>query len=234
MVVWQTLRACSSTLSSHSASTRSASGRPSSQARWRSRTSWTWRSHRSARPTRRSVSAAFTPPQPLWPTTMMWRTRSMSTANCTTDSALRSVGTTTLATLRCTNSSPGSRPTSSLAGTRLSAQPIHRYCGVCCLSRREKKPGSRCSISPAHCRLLSQSSWSAVVLGFGSVRNLVGLRRRGGAAGGWRWRTPRRGPARAGGGSGPRAARSRPGSPRCPRAAAAAARGGRAALRGRR
>ena len=51
--------------------------------------------------------------------------------------------TTTLATLRWTKSSPGSRPTISLAGTRLSEQPIHRYSGVCWAARCWKKSGSR-------------------------------------------------------------------------------------------
>ena len=60
------------------------------------------------------------------PTTMTCSTCSASTAYCSTDRQLRSVWTTTLATLRWTNSSPGSRSTISLAGTRLSEQPIHR------------------------------------------------------------------------------------------------------------
>mgnify|MGYP003694316245 CR=1 FL=1 len=41
-------------------------------------------------------------------------------AYCSTERQLRSVCTTTLATLRWTKSSPGARPTISLAGTRLS------------------------------------------------------------------------------------------------------------------
>jgi hypothetical protein len=56
-------------------------------------------------------------------------TFSTSTANCITDRQFRSVCTTTLAMLRCTKSSPGSRLTISLAGTRLSEQPIQRYFG---------------------------------------------------------------------------------------------------------
>ena len=116
-------------------------GTVSSQAPCRLRTSWTWRSQLSARPTRRSSSAAMTPPHCEWPTTMMWRTLRTSVANWMTDRQLRSEWTTTLATLRWTNSSPGARSTSSLAGTRLSAQPIHRYCGACCWSRPLKKPG---------------------------------------------------------------------------------------------
>jgi hypothetical protein len=46
-----------------------------------------------------------------------------------TDRQLRSVCTTTLATLRWTKTSPGSRPTIWLAGTRESEQPIHRNSG---------------------------------------------------------------------------------------------------------
>jgi hypothetical protein len=36
----------------------------------------------------------------------------------------------------------GSSPTISLAGTRLSEQPIQRYFGACCSESRRKKPGS--------------------------------------------------------------------------------------------
>jgi len=46
------------------------------------------------------ISAAFTPPQPSWPHTMMCSTFNTSTAYCITDKQLRSVCTTTLATLR--------------------------------------------------------------------------------------------------------------------------------------
>src|SRR5581483_10630875 len=56
-----------------------------------------------------------------------------------TERQFRSVCTTTFATLRWTNISPGSRPTSCVAGTRLSEQPIHNYSGVCCLDRLSKK-----------------------------------------------------------------------------------------------
>src|SRR5258707_285962 len=38
---------------------------------------------------------------------MTWRTLRRSTANCSTDRQFRSVWTTRLATLRCTNTSPG-------------------------------------------------------------------------------------------------------------------------------
>eukprot|EP00961_Rhodomonas_salina_P265099 3583594-Rhodomonas_salina.1 len=41
-----------------------------------------------------------------------------------------SVPTTWLATFLCTNSSPGPRPTSSLAGTRASEHPTHRNLGA--------------------------------------------------------------------------------------------------------
>ena len=82
-------------------------------------------------------------------------TFSTSTANCSTDRQFRSVWTTTLATLRWTNSSPGSRPTISLAGTRLSEQPIHRYSGACWPASRVKNAGSRLTRSAAQARLLS-------------------------------------------------------------------------------
>ena len=52
--------------------------------------------------------------------------------------ALRSVTGTTLATLRWTKSSPGSRPTIRLAGTRLSEQPIQSRSGRWMWARREK------------------------------------------------------------------------------------------------
>ena len=64
----------------------------------------------------------------------------ISTAYCRTDRQLMSVWMTRLATLRWTKISPGSSPTISFAGTRLSAQPIHRYLGVCWRARSLKKP----------------------------------------------------------------------------------------------
>src|SRR5450432_968380 len=93
---------------------------------------------------------------------MMCLTLSTSVANWITDRQLRSEWTTTLATLRWTKSSPGSRSTSSLAGTRLSAQPIHMYCGACCWSSPVKKPGRAASIFFAQRRLLSSSSSRSV------------------------------------------------------------------------
>ena len=69
---------------------------------------------------------------------MMWRTPSEDTAYSITAIALRSVTGTTLATLRWTNSSPGSRPTIWLAGTRLSEQPIQSRSGRWMCARREK------------------------------------------------------------------------------------------------
>src|SRR5215469_8551910 len=62
--------------------------------------------------------------------------------------------------LRCTNTSPGSRPMISLAGTRLSEQPIHRYCGACWPTRRLKNPGSAATLPSAQARLLAFSSSS--------------------------------------------------------------------------
>src|SRR3954469_6429618 len=76
-------------------------------------------------------------------------------AYCITDRQFMSVCTTRLATLRCTKSSPGSRPTISLAGTRLSEQPIHRYCGACWPSSRRKNPGSAEIIRAAQARLFA-------------------------------------------------------------------------------
>src|SRR5262245_647961 len=70
-----------------------------------------------------------------------------STAYWRTERQFRSVCTTRFATLRCTNNSPGRSPTISLAGTRLSEQPIHRYFGLCWSTRRLKKVGSRRVIS---------------------------------------------------------------------------------------
>src|SRR5262245_46949768 len=87
---------------------------------------------------------------------MMWPTFRTSTANWTVERQLRSVWTTTLATLRWTNISPGRRPTIWLAGTRLSEQPIQRYCGACWPERRRKNSGSCRVISAAHERLLAK------------------------------------------------------------------------------
>src|SRR3990167_3574852 len=76
------------------------------------------------------------------------------------DRQFRSVGTTTLATLRCTNTSPGARPVIWLAGTRLSEQPIHMYCGLCCASRSVKNVGFSRTMAAAHSRLWSNMSCS--------------------------------------------------------------------------
>src|SRR6476661_2243304 len=95
---------------------------------------------------------------------MMCSTLSMSTANWIVDSAFRSECTTTLATLRCTNTSPGSRPVIWLAGTRLSLQPIHMNLGRCCFTSPVKKPGRERSISAAQARLWSKRSWIVVML----------------------------------------------------------------------
>src|SRR4051794_18407590 len=73
---------------------------------------------------------------------MMCSTFSASTAYCSTDRQFRSECTTRLAMFRCTNTSPGSRPRISLAGTRLSAQPIQRYFGDCWRASRVKNSGS--------------------------------------------------------------------------------------------
>src|SRR5690606_31841074 len=124
-------------------------------------TSPTWRMQLSARPTRVPRNAAPTPPQPECPTTRMWRTLSTSTANWITDMQLRSVCTITLAMLRWTNTSPGERSMTWLAGTRESEQPIHRYLGACCLDNRSKNPGSSSSMRSAQVRLLRSSAASS-------------------------------------------------------------------------
>src|SRR6201986_4970381 len=54
-----------------------------------------------------------------------------------------------------TNISPGSRSTISLAGTRLSEQPIHRYSGACWSVSRRKNPGSASTLRSAQARLLA-------------------------------------------------------------------------------
>src|SRR5687768_3293682 len=89
-----------------------------------------------------------------------------STANCSTDRQFRSVCTTTLATLRWTNSSPGSRPTISFAGTRLSEQPTQRNSGAWIFSSREKNVGSCLTRAAAQVLLF----WSRVVTGVISLR----------------------------------------------------------------
>src|SRR5690606_14237647 len=57
-------------------------------------------------------------------------------------------------TLRCTNSSPGISPTTSLAGTRLSEQPIHRNSGRCWRASRAKNSGSCARNASDQLRLL--------------------------------------------------------------------------------
>src|SRR4051812_32021196 len=96
---------------------------------------------------------------------MMCSTCRTCTANCITDRQLRSLCTTTLATLRCTKSSPGRSPTISLAGTRLSEQPIQRYLGRCCRERRAKNSGSFRRIRADHSRFFSRRFVRAVMAG---------------------------------------------------------------------
>ena len=52
----------------------------------------------------------------------------------------------------------------SLAGTRLSEQPIHMYLGFCWLASPVKKPGRVRSISAAHSRLREKRSLSLSVM----------------------------------------------------------------------
>src|SRR5690606_11019280 len=87
-------------------------------------------------------------------------------ANCSAARQFRSVCTTTCATLRCTNTSPGGSPMISLAGTRLSEQPIHRYFGFCCCESRSKNDGSDARMRSDQSRLFWNSSCSTR-MGFG-------------------------------------------------------------------
>src|SRR5690606_3960472 len=91
----------------------------------------------------------------------MCSTFSTSTANWITDMQLRSVCTITLAMLRWTNTSPGARPMTWLAGTRESEQPIHRYLGACSSDRRSKNCGSSLRTPSAQALLLLSSFASA-------------------------------------------------------------------------
>src|SRR5215213_4899106 len=90
-------------------------------------------------------------------------TLSTSTAYCMTDRQLRSVWTTTLATLRWTNISPGERSTNCVEGTRESEHPIHRYSGVWWRASSRKNSGSRALIPPAHARFRSKSLFSVFI-----------------------------------------------------------------------
>src|SRR5207244_10384412 len=83
----------------------------------------------------------------------------------------RSVCTTTLPTLRCTNNSPGASPTIWFAGTRLSEQPIQRYFGDCCRDNSRKNSGFTCRIPSDHARFLSKR-WSSVSIFSEGQRNL--------------------------------------------------------------
>src|SRR6218665_1086348 len=117
---------------------------------------------------------------------MMSSTLSTSTANWMADSAFRSEDTTMLATLRCTNTSPGSRPVIWFAGTRLSEQPIHMYLGVCCFTRPVKNPGHSRSIRAAQARLCTNRSSIDEVMGFaGWLRGLPAGGARGGGSTGF-------------------------------------------------
>src|SRR4051812_32521561 len=91
-----------------------------------------------------------------------------------------------LATLRWTNTSPGSSPVIWLAGTRLSEHPIHMYLGACCFVSDEKKPGRSRSICAAQARLWAKRSeseamgllWTVVQKGAGTCAYLgAGLHR---------------------------------------------------------
>ena len=82
------------------------------------------------------------------------------------------------ATLRWTKSSPGSSPTISLAGTRLSEQPIHRKSGDCWRASFGKKSGSFSWICLDQFRLFLSRSSMVLLWGIGWLsRNF--LRRHG-------------------------------------------------------
>src|SRR5262245_17901698 len=100
---------------------------------------------------------------------MMSSISKTSMAYCITDRQFRSLWTTTLATLRWTNTSPGSTSMIWLAGTRLSEQPIHKYLGACSAANRWKNVGSLAVIRSAQARLLSIRCFR-VRIGFDSVQ----------------------------------------------------------------
>src|SRR5690606_13790551 len=88
----------------------------------------------------------------------MCSTLSTSIAYWITDRQLRSVCTTTLATLRWTKTSPGAMSMIWLAGTRESEHPIQRYFGCWIFDSRAKKPGSSASTRSDQMRLRSRRS----------------------------------------------------------------------------
>src|SRR5690606_24336589 len=97
---------------------------------------------------------------------MTCSTLRMSTANCRTDRQLRSPCDITLAMLRWTNTSPGAKPVTWLAGTRESEQPIQKYLGACCSDSCLKNSGSSARILSDQARLLSIRclSWDMALL----------------------------------------------------------------------
>src|SRR5215204_6956597 len=94
---------------------------------------------------------------------MMCSTFSTSTAYCITERQLKSVWTTTFATFRCTNISPGTMPTSCVAGTRLSEHPTQRKVGDCCLAKVWKNPGSCAVILSAQARFWSSRRFKSFI-----------------------------------------------------------------------
>src|SRR5688572_22009865 len=91
----------------------------------------------------------------------MWRTPSTSIPYWSTLRQFMSVWTTTFATLRWTNTSPGCRPMMRSGGRRLSEQPIHRICGDCWWRSRSKNSGSAARMRAAHSRLAARQSSSS-------------------------------------------------------------------------
>src|SRR6056297_3501633 len=91
---------------------------------------------------------------------MISRTARASTANSSAERRFMSDECTTLATLRWTKTSPGSRPATTFAGTRLSEHPIQRNSGCCRVARRAKYPGSAARRSADHAALRMKRSFS--------------------------------------------------------------------------
>src|SRR5580765_588833 len=130
---------------------------------------------------------------------MTCRMPSTSTAYWITERQFKSVCTTTFATLRCTNTSPGCWPVIWFAGTRLSEQPIHRMRGVWIAASSSKNEGCCARTRSAHRRLFSRISRSSAITRLPDVRRPA------------RPRAPHRDRARRCGASGPCALRLRGG-----------------------
>src|SRR5512147_1044792 len=107
---------------------------------------------------------------------MMWATCSTSTANWIALRQFRSACTTTLATFRFTNTSPGAMSMIWFAGTRESEQPIQRYFGACSSERRRKYSGSCSTWAVAQARLRSSRCERSATFGLQPDADVLGLR----------------------------------------------------------